>query len=460
MARRRTPRRALCLFSALGAAAVVVAMVLLLVIQRRVIRAEHAREHAMAVEHARSRCDLLRNVLMARLEALVAERPQILSLAELRDELSAVLDHFEPLHETGQGFHALIVDEQLQPVTAFDPADEAVLCKCSVHLRDGEPRVYTLPPDAEARGEMPTRLCYTCPLERDGRFLGGLIIHRELDPAGEAFDAAHRQMTWTVVVTQLVLLAALAAVAVTGHRALAEAERDRAADERLAALGNLAAGIAHEIRNPLNTIGLTCRYLERFAGKSVTDPEARGELNCNFEIVASEVGRLTRTLDDFLLLAKPAEMDTAPCDLDAIVDDALALYAHELDEAKVQVERQRNGELRVQADAERLQVVFTNVIKNAIQAMCNGGTLTVASRRADGQAVVAFADTGPGIPDHVLDHLFEPYFSTKRAGLGLGLALSQKIVGAHDGTIDAVNRPGGGAAFTIRLPATEGDGHG
>lgn len=456
MARRRTPGRALCLFSALGVAAVVAAMVLLLAIQRRVIREQHAREHAAAIEQARSRCDLLRNVLMARLKALVAERPEVTSLSELRDELTAMLEHFEPLHETGQGFHALIVDEQLRPVIAFDPADEAAMCKCSIHLRDGKPNVYTLPPDAEARGKMPERLCYTCPLDHDGRFLGGLIIHRELDPVGEAFMAANRQMTWTVVVTQLVLLAALAAVAWSGHRAVAHAERTRAEDERLAALGNLAAGIAHEIRNPLNTIGLTCRYLDRFAGQRLADPEARAELNRNFEIVASEVGRLTRTLDDFLLLARPAEMGTAPCDLDAVVDDALALYAQELEAAQVGLERQRGGGLRVRGDAERLQLVFTNVIRNAIQAMRDGGTLTVTSRRADGQAAVTFADTGPGIPGDVLHHLFEPYFSTKRSGLGLGLALSQKIVAAHGGTIDAASGPGG-AAFTIALPAAGGE---
>jgi len=455
MARRRTPGRALCLSSALGLTAVAGAMVLLLVVQRRVIRAQQARECATMVRHARERCNLLREVLLGRIESQVAQRQELASLAEIAGPLEREFRVLGILHEAGQGIHALVVDRDLRPVTATDPDSTETLLQCAPRIREGRPSVYTLPPDAETRGRMPATLCYICPIESDGRLLGGLVIHKELDPIGDVFAAVNHQMTWTVVLTQLVLLAALTAVACAGHRAVARAERCRAEDERLAALGNLAAGIAHEVRNPLNTIGLTCRYLERYCGTCCEDPERRAELNRNFEIVASEVGRLTRTLDNFLLLARPSDVERSRRDLDAIVDDALALFGQEIESAGIRLDRRRVGDLWVLADEDLLQQVVANLIRNAIQAMDGGGTLTVTSTRAGGRAAIAFADTGPGISDAVLHHIFEPYFSTKRSGLGLGLALSRKIVAAHDGTIEVAEPPGGGAAFIVTLPIAE-----
>ncbi|MFW6161449.1 MAG: sensor histidine kinase [Planctomycetota bacterium] len=455
MARRRTPGRTLAFFSALGLAAVVAAMALLLFIQRRVIRAQRQREADLAIEHAQARCDPFKRMLMARLKAVVGKHPDAVSLRGLREHLQKELRAFQSLHDTGQGFHALVVDHALEPVASWDVGDVRRLCPCADHLRQAGPAVYTLPPAAQRQGEMPSLLCYAAPIRRDGRLLGGLIIHKELDPVGEMYGAVNRQMTWTVVVTQLVLLGALAAVAWSGHRAIAHAERCRAEDERLAAVGNLAAGIAHEIRNPLNTIGLTARYLERYCGQCCTEPERRAELNRSFEIIASEVGRLTRTLDDFLLLARPADIDMGLRDLDQIVDDALALFAQEMDSADVRLERQAAGGLTVAADADQLQQVFTNLVRNAIQAMDGGGTLSVTSERAGRRVRVSFADTGPGISEDVRHHIFEPYFSTKRSGLGLGLALSRKIVAAHDGTLEVANRPRGGAVFTVSVPAAQ-----
>ena len=453
MASHRSPAGALCLFSALGLAAVAAAMVLLLAIQRRVIHVQRERERSTMVQRTRERCDTFKEMLLARLEAVVDQRAGVASLGELREELGVELHRFQSLHEAGQGFHALLVDRELQPIASFDPDDEGRMYPCAAHLRGLEERVYTKMHEGAGERGMPAFLCYACPIQRGGKLLGGLMIHKELDPVGDAFAAVNRQMTWTVVATQLVLLAALAAVAWSGRRAIAEAERCRAEDERLVALGNLAAGIAHEIRNPLNTIGLTCRYLERFIGEHCERSEARAEFNRNFEIVASEVARLTRTLDNFLLLARPADVELTERDVDDMVDAALALYAQELDEAGVQVERHRASGLAVLADADRLEQVFVNLIRNAAQAM-DGGTLTVTSSRADGRVRVAFADTGPGIGAGALHHLFEPYYSTKRSGLGLGLALSQKIVAAHHGTIDVANQAGG-AVFTVVLPAHE-----
>ena len=244
---------------------------------------------------------------------------------------------------------------------------------------------------------------------------------------------------------------------VGGHRgrAVAAAERSRAENERLAALGNLTAGVAHEVRNPLNTIALTCRYLERLVTGSEAEPGLKGEVNRSLEVVASELGRLGRTLDNFVLLAKPTELEMSDLDLADLVAQALALFAPELEEAGVRLERSVEGPLPIRGDRDRLSEVVANIVRNALQAMPDGGTLRVWTERQDGLARVVFEDSGPGIPPAHLDRIFEPYYSTKRSGLGLGLALARKIVAAHGGSLEAANRPEGGAAFTLSIPLRE-----
>jgi len=449
---RGGPRRVLFLFSALGVAAILAAVVLLLGFQRQFIAREKAQDAAEHVQSAKQRCDILKRVLRERMDRLVARHPEATSLSQAAGDVEQELAAFRTLQETGQGIHVIVVDEKLRTLAALDPAADADLADCARYVLEEDECVYTLPRRHEGTGSQPRQLCYTCPIRRDGKLLGGIVIRRDLDKIGDPFGALTSRMTWTVLISQCVLLIALAAIAILAHRAEAEAERRRAEDERLAALGNLAAGIAHEIRNPLNTISLTCRYIERLVAQSSQDRRLRAEVNKNFEIVSGELGRLSRTLDDFLLLAKPAALDLADCELDALVDEALALFSREFEAAHVQLVRRRGGPLPVAADADRLRQVFANIIKNSIQAMPEGGALTVATSTADGEARVTFADTGPGIAPAHIHRVFEPYFSTKRSGLGLGLSLSLKIVRAHQGSIDAANQPGEGAVFTVCLP--------
>jgi len=463
MASRGGPRRVLLLFSLLGVAAIVAAIVLLLGIQRKLIKSEKAQDAAEHVENAKQRCEILKRVLRERLDALVARHPEATSFSQFAGEVERELAAFRALQDTGQGIHVIVVDEKLRTLAALDPAADADLGDCTRHVRDEDECVYTLPRHHGTSGSQPRQLFYACPIRRDGRLLGGIVIRKDIDKIGDPFGALTARMTWTVLVSQSVLLFVLAAIAVLARRSVAEAERRRAEDERLAALGNLAAGIAHEIRNPLNTISLTCRFIERLISQSSQDHRLRAEVNKNFEIVAGELGRLTRTLDDFLLLAKPTALDLADCEVDDLVDGALALFSREFEAARVQLVRRRGGPLPIAADADRLRQVFVNIIKNSIQAMPEGGSLTVATERADGQARVTFADTGPGIAPAHIHRVFEPYFSTKRSGLGLGLSLSQRIVSAHQGAIGAANQPGGGAVFTVSLPlhspAPEGSSH-
>jgi signal transduction histidine kinase len=361
------------------------------------------------------------------------------------------LDLFE---EARQGIHVLVVDAKLQPV--WPPSERAAteLCVCARDILNGTPKAAVLPSRTLGHGDAPHRLCFTCPIRRDGRVIGGVVVQREMhDPVAGVFAALSRRMTLTVVTTQAVLLVALAAIAWSARRTTTRAARRQAESERLAAVGNLAAGVAHEIRNPLNTIALTCRYLERLIAKTAPDPALRSEANRNLEIVAAELGRLTRTLDDFVLLAKPTDLTLSLCDLDAVLDDALALFAHEFDAAGIRVVRQRGGPLPVRTDRHRLAQVFANIVRNGLQAMRDGGTLTVATAQTGERARATFTDTGPGVSTSNLHHIFEPYYSTKRSGLGLGLALARSIIEAHGGTIHVANRTAGaGAIVTVLLP--------
>jgi signal transduction histidine kinase len=453
MAARRESGRALWVLSGLGIAAVVATLVLLLTIEQRVIAEQKARGRESAVGNARDRCDLLKSVLVSRLKRLVEGHPDASSLFQIADAIREEFHDFSTLKETGQGIHVLIVDERLQPIWPIPREGDRDLRPCARHILEDQDSVFLLPRGCETTGEPPECLCYTCPLRRGGQLLGGIVIHKEMDdPVGNVFASLDRMMTVAIIATQLVLLLALGAIACLAHRAIAAAEQRRAEDERLAAVGNLAAGVAHEIRNPLNTIALTCRYLERLISKGEPTPALRGEANTNFEIIASELARLTRTLDDFVLLAKPTDLALVDCDAESILDDALALFAREFEDAKIHVVLQRAGSLPVAADRGRLAQVFANIIRNGIQAMPSGGTLSVTSQQADGCARVAFADTGPGFNAADFHRVFEPYYSTKRSGLGLGLALSLRIVESQGGTIEVSNQPTGGALVAVSLP--------
>ncbi len=247
-------------------------------------------------------------------------------------------------------------------------------------------------------------------------------------------------------------------------RHLAERRRLEAAvahEQRLSAMGNLAAGVAHEIKNPLNAISIGLQRLRmEFAPAA---PEARQEYVRFTRIVEAEVSRLDTIVNQFLALARPIQLTLADEPLVPILKEVLALL---LPQASAQgvamVEELRLGDVRAPLDRRQLTQAVMNVLLNAIQAMPNGGTLTV---RADvvapaiGDAAaggpvgrIAITDTGPGIRPENLARIFEPYFTTKEGGTGLGLALTRRIILEHRGSIRAENGPDGGAHFVIELP--------
>ena len=241
-----------------------------------------------------------------------------------------------------------------------------------------------------------------------------------------------------------------------------------AREQRLSAVGNLAAGVAHEIRNPLNAISIGLQRLRKEFAPSPAG--ARAEYDRFAEIMQAEVGRLNTIVDRFLSLARPSRLTLTEEPLVKVLEELVALLSSQASAQAVRIEPDLQvGEAQVRMDRQQLTHAFMNVMLNAIQAMPDGGILKVraAVLPPDRAAVsghtsvgtrvaqVAFSDSGPGIPPDHLDRIFEPYFTTKESGTGLGLALTHKIVEEHGGRIRVESQTGSGATFIITLPLVE-----
>lgn len=225
-------------------------------------------------------------------------------------------------------------------------------------------------------------------------------------------------------------------------RDLQQREHEILRAEQLAAVGQLAAGVAHEIRNPLTSIKMLVQ-----AGQE--DGEPMSAEDCR--VIEGEVRRMERSLQTFLDFARPPKPQRKVLDLRPVVEDVLELIRPRAEKQRVAVARDLQNP-RLVGDAEQLRQVLVNLLLNALDAMPTGGTLTVTLKAAGPQVELEVADSGPGIPKALFPRLFEPFASSKDTGLGLGLVISKRIVEDHGGKINAANRPGGGASFFIRLP--------
>jgi two-component system sensor histidine kinase HydH len=230
---------------------------------------------------------------------------------------------------------------------------------------------------------------------------------------------------------------------ITGLRKLEEKLRR---SEHLASLGRLAAGVAHEIRNPLSSIKGFAAIL---AGKASGDPSA-AEIARVFQ---NEVERLNRVVTELLEFARTPDLRPDTLEVRRLVDHTVRLVETDAAHARVSIHVEVDPpDLQLVADGDRLAQALLNLYLNAIQAMENGGDLTIRALR-DGQAVVfSVEDTGPGIPQDLLGRIFDPYFTTKARGVGLGLAIVHRVVEAHHGEVIVESGTSSGTRFQIRLP--------
>jgi len=227
-------------------------------------------------------------------------------------------------------------------------------------------------------------------------------------------------------------------------------ERLRVA-ERSTAMGRFATALAHEIRNPLNSISLTIDYVRTRLAPA--DEPRRGEFETLVASLKSELARLNRLVGDFLSSGQPARLHPRPCDVRAVVRDTAALVEHKAREQAITIELDVADELPpTLADPELLKTCLLNLVLNAFEAMPDGGRLQLAVRLDAGEVLVLVSDTGVGLTPDAVAHALEPYFSTKEAGVGLGLALVRRIVEGHGGTIALDGAPGRGTTVRLRLP--------
>jgi two-component system sensor histidine kinase HydH len=221
--------------------------------------------------------------------------------------------------------------------------------------------------------------------------------------------------------------------------------------ERLSAVGQLAAGLAHEIRNPLASIAGAAGLLMRAHGS------AEDSVEC-LEIIRVESQRLSRLLSSFLEFARPRSLKPRLIEVAPLVESVLSLAAHNATASRVELRHSIVPDLPdVQCDPELLKQVLLNLVLNAIQASPVGGVVEMCAWTEGSSLIVEVRDQGRGIPEHLRERIFEPFFTTRENGTGLGLAIAAKIIDQHHGSLTAVGHSTDGAVLRVTLPIHEGE---
>ncbi len=263
-------------------------------------------------------------------------------------------------------------------------------------------------------------------------FLTGLLAQRErerrveLQRVAEGLEESYRKLQQQ------------------SERIIAVEEQLRRA-ERLSTLGEMAAVLAHEIRNPLGSIRGTAEILR--------DDYPAGNPKHEFiEIQIRETERLNRVVEDFLRMARPQQSEKKRCSLREELETIVTLTAGSARGAGIELVLEPiEGELPLMGDGEKIRQAFLNILINALQATSAGGRVVITARRTDGRATISFGDSGAGIPGDVLARMFEPFFTTKADGTGLGLAVTKKIIETHGGTLEVESAPGQGTTVVLSL---------
>src|SRR5215216_2116721 len=240
---------------------------------------------------------------------------------------------------------------------------------------------------------------------------------------------------------------------IAGLKSKRELEEKLNQSERAAAIGRLTQSVAHEIRNPLNVINLSIDHVSSKYGPE--DETRRKQFTRMLSSIKDEIERLKRMVNDLLNYGRPARLAVETVDMRKLMKETMALISPQADVQGVEMTLEADDTpAEVRGDRERLKSSLSNLAINSLQAMPTGGHLNVSVAREDGYVKVSLRDTGVGISEDALAKIFEPYFSTKQTGFGLGLAVTKTIIEEHQGSIEVNSELNRGTTFVVKVPAT------
>ena len=279
----------------------------------------------------------------------------------------------------------------------------------------------------------------------------GRVVNREL----EVFYPQQRYLNFYLVPLEDNATELLGyAIIFHDQTARREQAREILESERLNAVTLLAAGVAHELGNPLNSLNIHLQLLERDIKRR--DKRDSKELLDSLRVAKGEVARLDTIISQFLGAVRPAHAMRSLVSINDVVLESLRFLEPEIKDRDVIVEQVlAEGLPAIPANPDQLKQAFYNLIKNAVQALSHGGILRVATSRSDTQLEISFEDNGTGISSEDMAHITEPYFTRKKAGTGLGLFIVQRIVQEHGGNLELLSQPGRGTTARILLPLAE-----
>jgi signal transduction histidine kinase len=382
------------------------------------------------------------------LDAVGRSAREILEADRVQVFLGADPAHLVVAHATGLPHPELREGQALDLVAAGAHGLRRALEERTVLKVDHGPSDSRINPDVARRWQIASAIAI--PLLARERTLGLLVVERETARpwAEEQVDVAEA-------------LAAQASLAIENARLYEDARRAYdelkgaqqrlVQNEKMVVLGTFASGLAHEVRNPLNSIALQLSILERRVGR--LEGGVSEELLELAGVIRSEIRRLDALVGDFLLFSRTNLVQYTTASLEELTDEVARLLRPEARQAGVTLRRQRLGSNPIPSlsmDAEKMKQVVINLVRNAIEAMPEGGAVTIETGFANGQAHLVVRDEGPGLPRDL--DIFQLFVTTKPRGTGLGLSLAQQIVTEHGGEIVARSEPSGGAVFTVSLP--------
>lgn len=371
------------------------------------------------------------------------------------NNLSRQIERYAEYQPRRSLFNTRVKSIRIPLSTGAGALSRCVSTRDAVNVRDPH---HDPPPERELIDRLSMTSFAATPIIARGRIFGVIAVDNLFDRRPISEDDLRL----------LVMFAGQAGLAIASARShlahrLATEELKSARDqlvqsERLAALGEIAASLAHEIRNPLVSIGGFARRLEKKLHGQEPDCRYAG-------IIADEVQRLEQFLEEILLFGQDRGPILKPVPLENVVDDAVSLFSRHFSETGIAVRKLLPPDLpRLMADAGQLRQVFINLFSNASDAMAGGGELTLTGTVEHGPptcVIMSVADTGGGVEPEALGNMFNPFYTTKSGGHGLGLALTQRILSEHGGQITVRNRPGRGLTFVITLPLEpQGGGRG